>query len=87
MPHACTEDQLVEQPATGCSRSLGGRRQGHRPMPALPASRVTPGCSEIPQLFWFIALLIASNGTDSRVGSRHGVCLANHYRATLRFNT
>ncbi len=25
--------------------------------------------SEIPQLFWFNALLIASNGTDSRVGS------------------
>ena len=24
---------------------------------------------EIPQLFWFNALLIASNGTDSRVGS------------------
>ena len=25
--------------------------------------------AEIPQLFWFNALLIASNGTDSRVGS------------------
>jgi type I restriction enzyme R subunit len=24
---------------------------------------------QIPQLFWFNALLIASNGTDSRVGS------------------
>jgi type I site-specific restriction-modification system R (restriction) subunit len=25
--------------------------------------------AEIPQFFWFNALLIASNGTDSRVGS------------------
>ena len=30
--------------------------------------------AEIPQLFWFNALLIASNGTDSRVGSLTADC-------------
>ncbi len=33
------------------------------------ARNLTHYKAEIPQLFWFNALLIASNGTDSRVGS------------------
>lgn len=42
--------------------------------PGLPAraafdENLTHYKKEIPQLFWFNALLIASNGTDSRVGS------------------
>jgi type I restriction enzyme R subunit len=42
--------------------------------PAVPAraafdENLTHYKKEIPQLFWFNALLIASNGTDSRVGS------------------
>ena len=40
-------------------------------MPARAAfdENLTHYKAEIPQLFWFNALLIASNGTDSRVGS------------------
>ena len=40
-------------------------------MPARAAfdENLTHDKAEIPQLFWFNALLIASNGTDSRVGS------------------
>lgn len=40
-------------------------------MPARAAfdENLTHYKAEIPRLFWFNALLIASNGTDSRVGS------------------
>ena len=40
----------------------------HQPHAALDEN-LTHHKAEIPQLFWFNALLIASNGTDSRVGS------------------
>jgi hypothetical protein len=45
MPHAYTEDQLVEQPAIGLFAELGWAVAGHLPMPALAASRVTLDCS------------------------------------------
>ena len=58
--------RLRQRPAAGGDRAEEARRAGARGLrrepDALQAAR-------FPQLFWYNALLIASNGTDSRVGS------------------
>jgi hypothetical protein len=42
MPHACTEDQLVEQPAVGLFAELGWRHRRTRDLllPRLPSGQV-----------------------------------------------
>ena len=43
-PTPTPKTSLWSSPPSGCSRSLAGPWPGHLPMPALSASRVTPGC-------------------------------------------
>jgi type I restriction enzyme R subunit len=106
MPHAYSEDQLVDQPAIRLMAELGwqtlsamdetfgstGTLQREtkgdvvlvarlraalaRLNPELPTEAVTAAVddlthykSQVPALLRYNALLIASNGTDSRVGS------------------
>ena len=41
--------------------------------------------AEIPQLFWFNALLIASNGTDKRIPPRRSRIFAASVRASVHY--
>ena len=61
--------RLRQRPAAGRDRAEEARRAGASRRSTRTSRSYKHPQNGIPQLFWYNALLIASNGTESRVGS------------------